>query len=203
MTKSLQDSNEKPAGQNVNGGIEEEYHDAFADTDRVYTDRYDITISLRRDINGFSIGALVNSGMIGPASFNEYWHFTQDESKTAKQTFKQVKETVVAMKQFIEKTFLPHVLIRPMLIDAMRDIDVEHKAKTGVYLHNRSLLMRLEPDWRRTLYGPRYPHPPSTDCVLGADFGKNINVEDEPRIITVENAGNPRKRVYKMKQGDK
>lgn len=173
----------------------EEWVDNFADIDRVASDRYTVTLTLQGNKLGYFLGCLVSAGQLGIAAYVEYWYYKHDELKQARSTFKSIKEQMLKVKQQIEVEKLPYCLIRPYFTDAVRQVDVEHKERSGIDIFNRFQLNDVERDWRETIYGNRYPgtRKPSS---LGDGW---INLDEESQ--QVETQGSGRKKVYRTKRG--
>lgn len=174
----------------------EEWVDNFADIDRVASDRYMITLTLQGNKHGYFTGCLVSQGQLGLAAYVEYWYYEQNELNKARKTFQTIKDRMLKVKEEIEVEKLPYALIRPFFTKAVRDVDVEHKERSGVANFNEFMVTDVEKDWRETIYGPRYPdiRKPSS---LGDGW---INLDEESQ--SVETKGTGRKKVYKTKRGN-
>jgi hypothetical protein len=110
---------------------------------------------MKRDVTGYSVGALVNANMIGVASYMEYWHFNDDEERLAKKTFVECKKRLNALRAKIEEEKIPPACIRPMCRAVMQDLDLPHREKHGIFHVNAMAPPgQCWTTWRReTIYG--------------------------------------------------
>jgi len=159
------------------------YQDQYLDIDRYGSDAYLVTISMKRDVTGYSVGALVNANMIGVASYMEYWHFNDDEERLAKKTFVECKKRLNALRAKIEEEKIPPACIRPMCRAVMQDLDLPHREKHGIFHVNARLHTDSAGDWRETIYGNHYPAPSRID-----NQGPNVkfNSDESSKEIQVE-----------------
>ena len=173
----------------------EVYQDQFLDIDRYASDEYTMSIALKQDVAGYSVGALVTASMVGVASYMEYWHYSPDEKEAATKTFHTIKDRMIEVRKKMEIERCPQALLRPMCRAAMQEIDLEHKEKYGVFHVNARMLTDTAPDWRETLYGNRYPAIGAIDTQGPVKF----NSDESSQEIQLEGKSS-RDRVYKLKR---
>ena len=170
---------------------QDSYQDSIADTDRYTTDRYDLLLSIREYKDRYAIGFQVNSVQLGVVSASGYWTFKKDEAKYAKKTYRQVKAKVKETQRYIEENRPKFVLLLPLFMAAMQDIDIEHKEKSGITSYNQSIEVPRESDWRQTVYGDRYPtgdSPSEMNHINRFQYKQSVETKDTKR-----------QRVYKYK----
>ena len=129
----------------------------LTDTDRYIADKYEIYGTLRHNRFGYSVGCYIKSTQLGGTAFSQYWHYTDDELNSAKNTFKDVKVAAEELQDEFEYEVMPFSLLRPMFRARMNEVDVDHKENSGVVGYNRYLDTKQVADWRVSLYGTRYP----------------------------------------------
>ena len=178
-------------------GKNETHNDLIADSDRYLTDAYYIIISLRETVDGFSVACHVNAGQLGVASFAQYWHFTKDEYKQAKNTYEEAKKTSINLRKNIEFERLPFALILPMFRHETRKIDIEHVEVSRIPHMIYSLDVVQEKDWRKTLYGKRYPG--RNPEILNYEVDHSI--DEQSRYVTTT-PGLGRDKLFKYKYED-
>lgn len=128
------------------------------DIDRYVTDDYTIVIALQENINRISIGLCITNTKIGVSGYEEYWHFDKNEQKLAQSTFKTIEKEMNTAADDLTQNQLPHTLIHTVVRNKLAKIDPGHKERSGVYHYNwYTANVEKEGDWRKSLYGTRYP----------------------------------------------
>lgn len=170
-----------------------DHHGIFADVDRYVSDRLECYISMRGSITGYDVAFQVNASQLGIASYVQYWHYQNNEFELAKKTFEAAKEVNKKIIADVEYNKIPFACIGPMTRAALKNIDVEHKEKSGVVQFNTSLRYDNDAaDWRETIYGNRYPGHD-----IANQTGKVINTKETSKQI--ETSGKGRFKSYKLK----
>lgn len=177
-----------------NAGKNETHNDLIADSDRYLTDAYYVVVSLRETVDGFSVACHVNAGQLGVASFAQYWHYEKNEYKQAKKTYEDAKKTSINLRKNIEFERLPFALILPMFRHETRKIDIEHVEVSRIPHMIYSLDVVQEKDWRKTLYGERYPG--RNPEILNYEIDHSI--DEQSRYVTTT-PGLGRDKLFKYK----
>lgn len=168
----------------------EDHQAVFSDIDRYASDRFDCYVSLRGTKFGFDVSFQVNASQLGIASYVQYWHYKDGEYLVAKNAFEKIKIISDDLVKEVEDNRIPFANIGPMTRNALRDVDAEHKERSGVQSFNQNLSNEQAPDWRATLYGNRY-----TGHTIENQVGMIINSTEEVRKIKSEGVG--RNKTYK------
>ena len=116
-------------------------------------------ITLTESKNKITLGVAFYTRLYSFPLAEEVWHYDKAEMKRAMRTFNHLTHVLEDLKVDAEEEELPTPSIQGMVREAVRFIDVERKRPTN----NPSLhTARYEPgeaDWRKSLYGNRYPQP--------------------------------------------
>lgn len=153
-----------------------------ADTDRYFSDRHDLLLSLRENENGYAVGFQVNSSQVGVSVACEYWHFNKDELDIAKKVFNEVKKIAERITEEFETQQIHFALLSPKFKRALADVYTGYKEKSGLPIWNTFASQpNPEEDWRQTLYSGHYP---STNTErLNADW--IVNTDEKSRQVEV------------------
>lgn len=155
-----------------------EIHYGIQDVDRVTTDRFECYISLLRTITGYDVGFQINAGQLGIASNVHYWHYRMNEEKQARKTLSEISKVSKEFISSYENDKVPFSIIGPKIRSLLRHIDHDHREGTGVFLVQESFGLPVEPDWRETIYGNRYPLP-TTGNIADGDFSPKQTFKQE------------------------
>jgi len=175
--------------------IKEQHVDSITAKDRYGSDKYEINIDLSETHLGYSVSFYLYNFQVGVAGYLQYWHFKHGEEALARDTFGQIKKASDLLLKDIDYNNPPMAVIIPMYKSSLHLIDVEHKEKSGIDSYNRYIEgVEKAPDWRSTLYGPRYPKY-KTETMSENWVSKNT--DDKTR--EVETTGTSRDKTYKFK----
>ena len=169
----------------------DEFQFEIADVDRYATDKYFANLTLQETDKLYSIGFQMYNFQVGITGAVLYWHYDKDEFARAKRTFKKAKTALKTVMRDIEYHRPPMAVITPMVRAVLQPIDVGKKERSGNYFYNWSELEAKEPDWRKSLYGKRYP----AASIQPMDVAWNI--DEEGKSIVSE--GTSRSRVLRYK----
>ncbi len=163
---------------------QEDFTALIGDTDRYTSDNYRIDALLRENVRGYSVAFRVYNEQLGVSGWVEYWHYKTSELKKARSTYRELEEVIRTITGEIEYQRPPMALIIPMFRLAVKHIDVLNKEKSGVYHYNWfNVDVPVVGDWRRTLYGKRYPGH------VVRRIQENWNDDDPSRKIQVTGKG--------------
>jgi len=169
----------KASGKKLNKSVTYNVHD----TDRYLTDDYAINLALQENPDKFSIGIYITNYKVGISGYQEYWTFKPDERAAAIKTYDELEKRVKKVCKEFEYQNWPGVLIKPVIRNALGDLQVGNKEKSGVYHYNwHTLDPNKEPDWRVTLYGGRYP----SHDIRQMDENWTVNSDEVSKQIEVD-----------------
>ena len=168
------------------------------DADRYRTDRYELYISWIKTLSSHDIGFQINSSQLGVASNVEYWHYPLEERNAASKTYYKVAERVRKVVDKIEGQNMPFSNYGPELRAALRDIDPDHKDLSGIYHVNKNVKTETEADWRRSIYGPRYPSTPAIGNIKDGYFATQPAYAHEVEKKNLSSEGTGRKKQWKL-----
>ena len=164
------------------------------DTNRYQTDDYAINIAMQENVDKISIGMYVTNLKVGISGYQEYWHYDQNEKTKAQKTYKDLKNCIGKITGDFEYQNLPMSLLKPVIRRAVDDLDLPHKERSGVSIYNTyAIEVEKEPDWRKSLYGRRYPGQ------FFYPMSQPWNIDEASRTIETNNVENTRQRIIKYK----
>lgn len=165
------------------------------DIDRYVTDDYVVSMALAETANRYSVAIYVNANKIGVTAYNQYWHYSKDELKAARKTYREVTKLAKEIVEDMVWSEVPASLVQPMLKNAIYDVDPEHK-ESAIHNYNRSLIdFAPVGDWRESLYGERYPVKRHQE-----NLSEYFVPADPNQSLTQENQG--RGKVYRYRYSD-
>jgi hypothetical protein len=135
----------------------DEFQFEIADVDRYATDKYFANLTLQETDKIYSIGFQMYNYQVGITGAVQYWHYEKDDFERAKRTFNEIKTVLAEVMTDIEYHRPPMAVITPMIRSALQPIDIGRKERSGNYFYNWFEELPKEPDWRKSLYGNRYP----------------------------------------------
>ena len=168
------------------------YEFDVADVDRYITDKYAASVTLQETYRGYSVGFQVYNNQVGLVGRVQYWRYSDKEKNKAETTFNKVKTIISKVMEDIGYYRPPMALISPMMGHAIQKIDLPNQERSGVYHFNWSKEIEIEPDWRISIYGDRYPE------VSSAVLEDNWNIDEKSRKIVSE-GNHSRSRVLRYK----
>jgi hypothetical protein len=147
----------------------EDYKDVLTDQNRYTSDRMDLIVSLRGNKHGYTVTALLTHTQLGLASTAIYWHYRDHERDMARRTFREASKIIKDFIKEYEQDTWPSVLVSPAMNSRLSHIDPDHREKSGIPAINFSRYIKPAEDWRKTIYGPRYPNRDSEFAPLRGD----------------------------------
>ncbi len=132
-------------------------HINIADTDRYASDRFDCYISLAETHLGLNVSLQINAAQLGIASSVMYWFYEFSERDKAVLALNRLVDGTKKISDRVEYERIPFANIGPMIRHMAIDVDVEHREQTGIFSVKNSFHQQIEPDWRVSIYGNRYP----------------------------------------------
>jgi hypothetical protein len=141
----------------LSSGHQDEWHDDFGDFQRYMIDAYQLKCFRTKTNNKIVVSFLLYADFMGTIMFQVFWQFKKTEDELSKKTFKDVVNAVEGLnKEFIQEE-IPTVNLTPALRSILWNIDNNHIAQSNNPNINYSYKVKYEGDWRKSLYGTRYP----------------------------------------------
>ena len=163
----------------------EVYQNGIADVDLYTTDKYDFNLAVQEHEAGYSVGFQLYNHQVGAAGYVQYWHYEHNEKDRAKKTFGEVKVAIDELVENMDYTRPPMALVTPMMRHALHPIDVPKKQRSGYHIYNWFEELPKVKDWRKSLYGDRYPK--KSDVQTMDDFWGDQ--DEASREVSVQNKG--------------
>jgi len=138
--------------------------EALFDVQRYVMDAYMIRIAISKTYKKYTVTLMTNHAFLGTIGWEQYWAFSLDQKDKAVSTYKQVKQSVEdLLTEFVENE-LPTSIFWPKLKAATNEICPDDVVSSNIPHINYAHRYRSEiaPDWRKNIYGTRYPGYGST-----------------------------------------
>ena len=129
----------------------------FGNFQRYVCDSQTIKVFLTQTNNKIAVSLVTNHTYLGTAGWSIFWTFELNQQKEAKELFKVVsliaRETT---EEFIREE-KPSVLLHAVLRQKYKKLERKDVVRTNIPIINYSYDISYETDWRKSIYGPRYP----------------------------------------------
>lgn len=124
---------------------------------RYICDSYTIRIFLTQTNNKYAVSLITNHTYLGTAGWSIFWTFTLDQGKKAQKLFKKVSEIARKTTEEFIREEKPTVLLHATLRQKFKHLKRRDVVRTNIPTINYSYDLNYETDWRKSIYGPRYP----------------------------------------------
>jgi hypothetical protein len=132
-------------------------YETLFDVQRYVMDAYVTKVALAKTKTKYTVTFICNHGFLGSIAFDCYWAFGLDEYKRAKIVYDEVIDVVKkTMEMFIDEE-MPTSMFWAYMKKYLNKIDPEAIAHTNIPTVNYARHIENSPDWRRNIYGTRYP----------------------------------------------
>lgn len=131
----------------------------FYDVQRYVMDSYATKTSISKTKSKITVSILTTHGFLGSVAFNKYWTFQFEEWKDSIKLYKDVNKIVQeTIEEFIEEE-ITSTVFWPILKFKLDKLQPEKNTATNIpwVNYSRYYTDQEEPDWRKNIYGPRYP----------------------------------------------
>jgi hypothetical protein len=129
----------------------------FGDLQRYVFDSQTVKIFLTKTKAKWTVSLMTNHTYLGTAGFSIFWSFDLDKGDTAKKVFGEVGTiTREIIKDFVANE-TPTSIFYPTLRAKLQTLEERDLIKTNIPVINYSYDIEYADDWRKTIYGPRYP----------------------------------------------
>lgn len=127
------------------------------DVQRYVMDSYDTKVAMSQTGNKLTVSLMINHNFLGSIAWDAYWSYKLNEFKKAKSTYDKINKSLIKVtEEFIEKE-IPTSIYCPTIRRELDQWDLENQAATNIPSINYSRRFPIEPDWRKNIYGTRYP----------------------------------------------
>lgn len=157
--KSLQDFINDPDAIDTGPKNQKGDFSNLYDVQRYVMDSYSTKTSISETKKKITVSILTTHGFLGSVAFNKYWTYEKSEWKQAIEVYKKVNEiTKETIEDFVDEE-ITSTVFWPILKFKLDQIEPEKNAACNIPWVNYSRYYQTqdEPDWRKNIYGPRYP----------------------------------------------
>jgi len=149
---------------NINSGYStsnddpsQSYTSIIKNQSRYGSDTHRVWIFKTSSNNQNSVVLEIKNERDGMLVYSDYWHYDPNEKNKVELTFNKLINITDHIKNNIESEHIPIPMISTMFKSATRYLDFEHKENSSTTNFNYSWQEPVEKDWRKSLYGDRYP----------------------------------------------
>ena len=129
----------------------------FGDFQRYNFDAYITKVYITKTNKKITVSCTVTNEYIGTVILNNFWDFKLDEEKKARKVYKEVKKVVKdTMAKFVKEE-IPTSMYYASLRKSFYKVNNSDMTKTNIPWINYSYKLDYEDDWRKSIYGNRYP----------------------------------------------
>ena len=125
---------------------------------RYVCDSQTIKIFLTKTGHKWAVSLITTHTYLGTAGWSIYWEFNLNQKKAAEKVFKKACQITRKVVERFITTEEPTVNLHATLRQKFKEIERDDVIKTNIPIINYSYDIPYETDWRKTIYGPRYPH---------------------------------------------
>ncbi len=136
---------------------QEGWSEQFGEVQRFALDAYRCNVYLTKTSHKLAVSVSVNHDMFGLNIYQEFWKYELNEDSSARSTYNKAKTIVAEIFDEFQITEEPNLNLHSRIREAVRDLDKEHKPTTRVPWINAARDVEGVSDWRKSLYGTRYP----------------------------------------------
>ncbi len=129
----------------------------FGNFQRYVCDSHTIKIFLTKTNDKYAVSLITNHTYLGTAGWSIFWNFTLDQKKEAQKTFKEVSKIARETTEEFVREEKPSVLLHAVLRQRFKHLKRGDVVRTNNPIINYSYDLHYETDWRKSIYGPRYP----------------------------------------------
>jgi hypothetical protein len=138
-------------------GQERILEDDFGDLERYVFDAYNIRIYLNKTNYKSTVSLIINHYYLGTVILNLFWSYDIGQDKEARKLYKKVvKISKDTMAEFVAEE-IPTCMFSSFLRKRLHEIEPRDVNRTNNPIINYSYDIPYADDWRKTIYGPRYP----------------------------------------------
>lgn len=129
----------------------------FGNFQRYVCDSQTIKIFLTKTNEKYAVSLITTHTYLGTAGWSIFWTFTLDQKKEAEQVYDKVSEISRETAEEFVKKEIPTVLLHAVLRQKFKHLERGDVVRTNIPTINYSYDLDYETDWRKSIYGTRYP----------------------------------------------
>ena len=128
----------------------------LGDIQRYTFDPYNIKITLSKTKKRYTVSLVVTHAYLGHIVLNLFWSFDLDEFDNAKFLYEKSTEVVKkVLKHFVDNEMVTSTFVS-FLNKRLQPLKNREMVKTNIPFINYSYDLKVEEDWRSSIYGNRY-----------------------------------------------
>jgi len=176
---------------------ENTYSTTIRNNDRYGSDTQKVWVIRTANQDGLSLVLEVKAERDGMLSYSDYWHYPSSDVQKRDASFDEIVKVANDVKRKIEQDHLPIPMIATLFKSATRYLDLPHKERSTVSNFNDSTLLDAEMDWRKSLYGNRYPQYEHPGSIQDSWLSRHVYNEQSQSMRT--DGDSSRQRITKYK----
>lgn len=167
---------------NTAGRHNKDYEIEFINTD-TSKDTYILKVFLRYADNQYKIRLILTSSILAYPALDLVWEFQEKEYDLASRVFHRICDEADYLKIHTDEESTPLQTLSAMIKESVKPISVSHQKITNIPSIDESFREQGESDWRKSLYGNRYPdkQKPNMDKYFQPTEVTNIYVNPSRR----------------------
>jgi len=130
---------------------------ALFDIQRYGFDSYVIRTQINQADDQISVTIYLTHGDLGNTVYADFWYYKTDELEIAKKTYAKLNDIVEDLLNEFAQERMPTTMLWAFTKARTQFLDKEHAAYIQIPWVRYSRDIPIEPDWRKNLYGNRYP----------------------------------------------
>jgi hypothetical protein len=129
----------------------------FFDVQQYVMDSYLTKVGISECDDKWTVTVLCNHAFLGTIAYDAYWTFEKKENKEASDTYKSILKVVKEIADRFVEERITTAIYWPTLKSELEDISPDYRVAANIPWINYSMDLKTEPDWRKNIYGNRYP----------------------------------------------
>ena len=129
----------------------------FFDVQRYVMDSYTTKVGISKCSDKWTVTVLCTHSFLGTIAYDAYWTFEKKEEKIASDTYNDILKIVKDISERFARDRITTAIYWPTLKSDLEDVYPKYRVSTNIPWINYSMDLKSEPDWRKNIYGNRYP----------------------------------------------
>ena len=129
----------------------------FGDTMRYTMDSHDINVAMNKTDEEIIVSVTLGSAYVGTYILDSFWSFKLSEEGKSRKLYNDLSDKIKKVLTSFVKERTPTSLLCPFVRKIISELNKSDYIKTNIPSINYSYDLPIEEDWRKTIYGPRYP----------------------------------------------
>jgi len=127
------------------------------DVQRYGFDNYFVRTALSKTEDNISVSIVVTNGDLGNTTYSNYWYYEKNELDESRKIYNKLNKELKELVDKFVKERIPTTLLGGYIKLSVHDLDKEHSVEYNIPNVNYAKNIVDEPDWRKNIYGNRYP----------------------------------------------